>query len=100
MDSSTGTGRLIRTLGLLLYGVIGAVPYLGSPLVTPYPVAFFLWIVWVVGLIVAIRRLVHWPWAASITAGAALLFWVLFVQAGSSSSAGLRDTSDFPWNRS
>ena len=65
-----------------MYGALGAVPYLASPLVVPYPAAFILWGVWMVGLVIAIRRSKSWPWAALITAGAALLFWVLFVQAG------------------
>lgn len=83
MDSTSGMGRFVRAIGLLLYGAIGAVPYFGSPLVVPYPVAIVLWIVWIVGLIVAIRSSAGWPWAALITAGAALLLWILVVAGGS-----------------
>ena len=73
----------MRALGLLGYGVLGAVPYFGSLLVVPPPVAFFLWAVWLIGLVVAIRQSKTWPWAAPITALGALLFWVLFVLSGS-----------------
>ena len=75
--------RLIRALGLMLYGVIGAVPYFPSALIVPFPVAVFLWLCWLAGLVYAIRSSAEWPWAAGIAAVAAVLFWVLFVQAGS-----------------
>ena len=83
MDSGSGFGRLIRALGLLFYGMLGAIPYMASGLVVPpFGVAILL-ICWVLGLVVAIRESKRWPWAAPIAAGAALLFWVLFVQLGS-----------------
>ena len=83
MNSRSGYHRVVRVLGLLIYGVLGAVPYFGSLLVVPPPAAVFLWLVWAAGLVVAIRQSKTWPWAAPITALAALLFWVLFVLAGS-----------------
>ena len=80
MTSDTRWSRLNRALGLMLYGTIGAVPYLGSPLVTPFPAAVILWVCWIVGLVLTIRSSAEWPWAAWIGSLVALLFWVLFVQ--------------------
>jgi len=73
----------VRAIGLLLYGVVGVYPYLVSGLVVPVPAVGVLMVCWAIGLIYAIRLSSGWPPAAPIAAGAALLFWVLFVLTGS-----------------
>ncbi len=83
MKPGSGLGRFVRSVGLLLYGVIGAVPYFGSPLIVPYPAAFVLWAIWLIGLVIAIRLSRSSPWAALLSAVSALLIWVFFVQIGS-----------------
>ncbi len=73
----------MRALGLLAYGVLGVYPYAVSGLLVPPAAVAVLLAVWVLGLIYVIRWSSGWSWAAPIGAGAALLFWVLFVLAGS-----------------
>lgn len=74
---------MIRALGLMAYGVLGVFPYLVSGLVVPPVGVAILLAAWVGGLLAVIRWSKEWAWAAPIGAGAALLFWVLFVLAGS-----------------
>jgi len=83
MDGTQGLGRLVRALGLLAYGVLGVYPFAVSGLLVPPAAVTVLLTVWVLGLIYTIRWSAGWPWAAPIGAGAALLFWVLFVLSGS-----------------
>jgi hypothetical protein len=82
--SESGVGaRALGVIGIMLYLVIGAVPYFGTPLVVPFPWVFVLWAVWIAGLAVTIRVYRQWPAWTLLAPVTAVAFWVLFVQVGS-----------------
>ncbi|MEE8331595.1 MAG: hypothetical protein V3R84_07465 [Acidimicrobiia bacterium] len=79
----TTRDRVVGTVAVVAYLGVGVLPYLPSGLVVPFAVVPVLWGAWLVGLVVCIRLVrANSKWALA-AAPAALLFWVLFVQAGS-----------------
>ncbi len=74
--------RVARIAGVVSYLGVGVL-YFGSGLVVSDLVVYPLWAIWVVGLVATIRLGVRRPWWSLLTAPAALVFWVGFVQTGS-----------------
>ncbi len=74
---------IIGWLGLAGYIAVGVFPYSVSRVLVPEPAAYLLLALWAVGLVAVVRFRAPRPGLVALSAPAALVFWVLYVQAGS-----------------